>query len=176
MVNVTIPDTVLLGDDNGFGWVQDFGPVPGDLLREWIAANAEQAVAQWVRRLYITPATGELVSMDSQARRFEGRLADYLRLRDQLCRTPGCGAPIRHLDHAQDHASGGTTSATNGQGLCEDCNHAKQARGWTARPRPGPRHTIETITPTGHRYTSTAPALSVAERGLAVRMGYVLTA
>ena len=27
----------------------------------------------------------------------------------------------------------------------------------TARPRPGPIHTIETITPTGHRYTSRAP-------------------
>jgi hypothetical protein len=176
MVNVTVPDTVLLGEDDGSAWVQDFGPVPGDLLREWIAANAEHGVEQWVHRLYITPATGELVSMDSHARRFEGRLADYLRLRDRTCRTTYCNARVRHLDHAQDHASGGTTNATNGQGLCEDCNHAKQARGWTARPRPGPRHTIETITPTGHRYTSTAPALSVAERGLAVRMGYVLTA
>ena len=37
-------------------------------------------------------------------------------------------------------------------------NHAKQARGWRARPRPGPRHTFETTTPTGHRYRSTAPA------------------
>ena len=168
MVNVTVPDTVLLGEDDGFGWVQDFGPVPGDLLREWIAANAEQAVEQWVRRLYITPATGELVSMDSHARRFEGRLADYLRLRDRTCRTRYCNARVRHLDHAQDHASGGTTNATNGQGLCEDCNHAKQARGWTARPRPGPRHTIETITPTGHRYTSSAPHLKAHERGLRI--------
>ena len=175
MINVTVPDTVLLGDADGFGWVQDYGPVPGDLLREWIAANAEEGVEQWVRRLYVTPVTGELVSMDSHARRFEGRLADYLRLRDLTCRTTYCNARVRHLDHAEDFASGGSTSATNGQGLCEDCNYAKQARGWTARPRPGPRHTVETITPTGHRYSSTAPALTVAERGLAIRLGYVLT-
>jgi hypothetical protein len=175
LINVTVPDSVLLGDEDGFAWVQDFGPVPGDLLREWIAANAEDGVEQWVRRLYVTPATGELVSMDSQARRFEGRLADYLRLRDRTCRTQYCGARVRHLDHARDHAGGGPTSASNGQGLCEDCNYAKQARGWTARPRPGPGHTIETITPTGHRYTSTAPRLKVAERGLAIRLGYVLT-
>jgi hypothetical protein len=156
--------------------VQDYGPVPGDLLREWIAAYAEDGVEQWVRRLYVTPATGELVAMDSHARRFEGRLAEYLRIRDRTCRTRWCDARVRHLDHARDHTSGGVTNALNGQGLCEDCNYAKQARGWTARPRPGPRHTIETMTPTGHHYISTAPALSVAERGLAVRLGYVLTA
>ena len=158
------------------GWVEHYGPVPGDLLREWIAANAEADVDQWVRRLYVTPATGELVTMDSKARRFEGRLADYLRLRDQACSTLYCDAPIRHFDHAQDYANGGPTSAVNGQGLCEACSHAKQARGWSARPRPGPRHTVETVTPTGHRYTSTAPAWTVAERGLKIRRAdFVLT-
>ena len=43
--------------------------------------------------------------------------------------------------------------AVNGQGLCEHCNHTKQAPGWTARPingPPGARHTIETVLPTGH--------------------------
>ncbi len=65
MINVVVDDAVLLGDDDGFGWVEHYGPVPGDLLREWIAANAEQGVEAWVRRLYVTPATGELVAMDS---------------------------------------------------------------------------------------------------------------
>ena len=50
MINALVPDTVLLGDEDGFGWLQDYGPVPGDLLREWIAANAEDGVEQWVRR------------------------------------------------------------------------------------------------------------------------------
>jgi hypothetical protein len=177
MINVVVADSVLLGDDDGCGWVDHYGPVPGDLLREWIADNAEQGVDQWVRRLYATPATGELVGMDSQARRFEGKLAEFLRLRDRTCRTTWCDSPVRHLDHAEDHATGGLTSASNGQGLCESCNYAKQALGWSARPRPGPRHTIETVTPTGHRYTSTAPALTVAERGLQIKLGgYVLTA
>ncbi len=177
MINVVVADSVLLGDDHGFGWVEHYGPVPGDLLREWIAEHAEDGVDQWVRRLYASPTSGELVAMDSKARRFEGALADYLRLRDQKCRTPYCGAPVRHLDHAEAHADGGPTTAANGQGLCEHCNYAKQALGWSARPRPGPRHTIETVTPTGHSYTSTAPRLSVAERGLAIRLdSYVLSA
>ena len=89
MINVVVPDSVLLGDDDGFGWVEHYGPVPGDLLREWIAANAEQGVDQWVRRLYASPKTGELVSMDSKSRRFEGALADYLRLRDQSAAPSG---------------------------------------------------------------------------------------
>jgi hypothetical protein len=176
MVNVMVADSVLLGDEDGLGWVHDYGAVPGDLLREWIAANADHDVDQWVRRLYVSPSTGELVAMDSRARRFEGRLAEFLRLRDQHCRTRWCDAPVRHLDHAHGHADGGPTSAVNGQGLCEDCNHAKQARGWTARPRPGPRHTIETTTPTGHRYTSTAPRQRVTERGLRIDLAYALGA
>ncbi|MDQ6755169.1 MAG: hypothetical protein M3017_17645, partial [Actinomycetota bacterium] len=45
------------------------------------------------------------------------------------------------------------------QGLCERCNQAKEAPGWSSRPRPGPRHTVETRTPTGHTYRSTAPPL-----------------
>ena len=44
MINVMVPDSVLLGDEDGFGWVQDDGPVPGDLLREWIATHAEAGV------------------------------------------------------------------------------------------------------------------------------------
>ena len=53
----------------------------------------------------------------------------------------------------------GSTSGPNGAGLCEACNQTKEAPGWSTRPRPGPRHTIETRTPTGHTYRSTAPPL-----------------
>ena len=157
LIHVVVPDDVLLGDREGTGHVDGYGPVPGDLLREWIATHAETGVTDWVRRLYQQPATGELVAMDQKGRRFEGALAEFLRLRDRRCRNPWCNAPIRHLDHAEDSAKGGATSATNGQGLCEACNHAKQADGWDARPVPGGVHTIQIITPTGHRYLTTAP-------------------
>jgi hypothetical protein len=157
MINIVVPDTVLLGNSNASGFVEGFGSVPGDLLREWIAAHAETGVQDWVRRLYEQPSTGQLVAMDKNGRRFGGKLAEYLRLRDRYCRNPWCGAPIRHLDHAKDYAEGGSTSAHNGEGLCEACNHAKQADGWSAKPLDGPVHTIEITTPTGHRYLSTVP-------------------
>ena len=98
--------------------------------------------------------------MDSTARIFPTKLAQFLRLRDQRCRTPWCDAPIRHADHVEAADDGGPTTATNGQGLCEACNYNKQAIGWRAKPRPGPGHEVETITPTGHTYSSTAPAIT----------------
>ena len=159
MVNLVVSDKVLLGDEDGTGWVEGFGDVPGDLIREWIADNLESGIDVFIRRLYEKPTTGELVAMDSKARRFEGGLADFLRLRDRGCQKPYCDAPVRHLDHAVDKALGGATDKSNGQGVCEGHNYAKQAHGWSARPRPGPRHTIETTTPTGHVYVSTAPRL-----------------
>ncbi len=165
MVNVIVSDQVLLGDPgtkpaDGAAEVQGYGPVPGELLRSWIAHHLETGVDVFVRRLYETPATGALVAMDSNARLFPPKLAEFLRLRDRICRTLYCDAPARDADHATAYADGGATSAANGQGDCESCNIAKEAFGWSARPRPGPRHTVETTTPTGHTYTSVAPRLT----------------
>ena len=159
MLNLVVSDKVLLGDEDGSGWVEGFGEVPGDLIREWIAHDLESGIDVWLRRLYETPDTGELVAMDSKARRFHGGLAAFLRLRDRGCREAYCDAPIRHLDHVEDVALGGATDTSNGQGVCEGHNYAKQAQGWRSRPRPGPRHTVETTTPTGHTYQTTAPRL-----------------
>jgi hypothetical protein len=159
LVNLVVRDSVLLGDSDGTGWVDGYGPVPGELIRGWVADNLETGLGAWVRRVYEQPATGRLVAMDSTAALFAGRLAEFIRVRDQVCRTPGCDAPVRHTDHVEARARGGPTSEENGQGLCELCNHAKQADGWTARTVPGPTHTVETTTPTGHTYTSTAERL-----------------
>jgi hypothetical protein len=167
MINIVVPDDVLLGSSDASGYVDGYGPVPGDLLREWIATHAETGVADWVRRIYVAPETGALVAMDKRARCFDGALAEFLRLRDQRCRTPWCDAPVRHIDHPTGVAEGGHSTARNAQGLCEHCNYAKQAVGWSARPRPAPRHTVETTTPTGHRYRSTAPPTM---RGTRLRM------
>jgi hypothetical protein len=159
MVNLIVRDSVLLGNEDGTGWVEGHGPVPGDLIRQWIADNHDADVEVNLRRLYEQPATGNLVAMESRAELFSGRLAEFIRLRDRVCRTVGCGALVRHTDHVEPRSRGGPTTADNGQGLCEFCNYAKEADGWTARTIPGDRHTVETTTPTGHRYTSTADPL-----------------
>ncbi len=137
-----------------------FGPIPAALARRLVRAEAGAQV--WVRRLYRRPDTGALVGMDATRRRFAGGLRRFLVLRDRDCRTPWCDAPIRHADHVVPVEHGGATSADNGQGLCQGCNHAKQAPGWHAQPVPDTHggHQIQTTTPTGHHYRSRAPALT----------------
>jgi hypothetical protein len=115
----------------------------------------------WLRRLYTAPTSGELVAMDSKARLFPPGLRRFIQIRDDTCRTPYCDAPIRHLDHVIPWHNNGPTTSTNGQGLCEACNHTKEAPGWGARTvtGPGQRHAVETRTPTGHTYRASAPPL-----------------
>jgi hypothetical protein len=101
-----------------------------------------------------------LIAMDSRARLFPPGLKRFVQVRDDTCRTPYCDAPIRHHDHIIPWHKDGPTTSSNGQGLCEACNHTKEAPGWAARALPGPGgHSVELRTPTAHTYRSTAPPL-----------------
>jgi hypothetical protein len=158
-IHLIMRDRTLLGDgdaSNRPAHLSGYGPIPADLARR-LAVSAAEAETAWLRRLYTTPDTGRLIAMDSQRRIFPAGLARFIEVRDQFCTTPYCDAPIRHIDHAEPHHQDGATSEDNGNGTCEQCNHIRQAPGWQVRPRPGPRHTLDITTPTGHTYRSTAP-------------------
>jgi len=156
-VNLVMSQASLLAGADDPAWLEGHGWIPADLAQPLVVASLQAGVKTWLRRLFTRPGTGDLIAMDARSRLVPAAIARFIGLRDQTCRTPWCDAPIRHRDHVIPAQDGGPTSAANTQGLCEACNHAKQAPGWQARPRPGPRHTVETTTPTGHRYTSTAP-------------------
>jgi hypothetical protein len=49
------------------------------------------------------------------------------------------------------------TTSTNGQGLCEACNDAKETPGWRVDVIDEPGHVVQITTATGHRYRSKAP-------------------
>jgi len=126
---------------------------------------AERA-SVWLRRPFTSPSDGSLVAMDSRRRTFDGLLRRFLVTRDQVCRTPWCDAPIRHIDHITAAADDGETTAVNGQGLCARCNYTKELPGWETELVPDPdrgsgsdggRHRVRTTTPTGHTYESVAP-------------------
>ncbi|MGK3649002.1 HNH endonuclease [Pseudarthrobacter enclensis] len=141
-------------------------PSPDPAYPPHPAGGPATALDLWVRRLYTAPGNGDLIAMDSKARLFPPRLSRFLQIRDDTCRTPYCDAPIRHHDHITAWHKGGKTTTENGQGLCEACNHTKEAPGWTAKPLPTSsatgttgRHTVQLRTPTGHTYQSTAPPL-----------------
>ncbi|QZY29919.1 HNH endonuclease [Nocardioides coralli] len=158
-VNVVIGVDALLAETDEAADIPGHGAVPASTVRDWIRQALASGGGLELRRLFADPVTGQLVAMESRSRTFPRALSELIALRDRRCRTPWCGAPVRHVDHVVSHADGGPTSADNGQGLCQACNHAKQAHGWSARPRPGPGHGVTTTTPTGHTYASTAAAL-----------------
>ncbi|WP_372489784.1 HNH endonuclease [Arthrobacter rhizosphaerae] len=138
--------------------------------------NANKPLNVWVRRLYTAPGTGDLIAMDSRARLFPPNLRRFIQARDHTCRTPYCDAPIRHLDHITPWHHNGTTTTTNGQGLCEACNHTKETPGWTTQthPRPTTHHRtshphrphlpLHRPTPPRHSITRPAPTCCPAAR------------
>ncbi|MFL6175826.1 MAG: DUF222 domain-containing protein [Ornithinibacter sp.] len=128
-----------------------------------------RAASVWLRRLYTSPDGIDLVSMDSRRRTFSGHLRRMLVLRDDVCRTPWCEAPIAHADHTVPAREGTATSFELGTGRCARCNYGKEAPGWAAVVLTGePGHSessgetapaILVTTPLGRSYVSRPPPL-----------------
>lgn len=153
---------MLLGADTSTpAHLPGYGPIPMGIGADLLADEDLQVL---IRRLYANPEDNSLVAMDSKGIVFRHGLRRLLFARDgDICRTPGCNAPPRHGDHVTPRARGGSTTLHGGQGLCEDCNYAKESPGWrhvTTSTWPE-RHQVRITTPTGHAYESNAPPLPV---------------
>ena len=140
------------GDDPA--WFPGVGPIPAQAARDFVTANE---AAMFIRRLYTRPEDGQLVRMDSRRREFSGLLRRMVTFRDDVCRTPWCEVPIKHIDHADSFASGGETEWDNSSGLCAACNYAKELAGWNHKATP---ESLEVVTPTGHHYRSRTKPIS----------------
>lgn len=108
------------------------------------------------------PGPDQLLALSSPERCYTGGLRRFIELRDQTCRVPFCGAPIRHVDHLTPWRDLPETTASGGIGACVGHNLAKEdpghhttltADGLTT----GHPHQITWTTPTGRTITSTAP-------------------
>ncbi len=154
-IQLVMTDRTLLDGDEEPAILTGYGPIPAALARRLIR-GADPGTTTWVRRLFTDPVTGHLATADTRRRIFTPAARHYLIARDQYCRTPYCGAPIRHADHTTPHARGGPTSISNGQGLCENCNYTKQAPGWNHQAT-GDGVGILITTPTGHTTRSDPP-------------------
>ena len=121
-VNLVIDTNTLLGTGTEPALLNG-EPLPAATARD---LALRQDAPRWLRRLYTHPASGDLVAMDSKRRFFTRGQRRFIALRDQVCRTPWCEAPIRHTDHVHPAAKGGPTSLDNGEGTCVACNLAKE--------------------------------------------------
>ncbi len=107
-------------------------PADGTMGNGPADGGAGGAATVWLRRLYTSPDGRDLVAMDSRRRHFTGQLRRMLVLRDDVCRTPWCEAPIMHADHTVPARDEGATSFAQGAGRCARCNFVKEAPGWRA--------------------------------------------
>jgi hypothetical protein len=150
-------------DSNKPATIPGYGPLPVDLARNILIIGKGR---KWWRRLFTAPSalngrSGPIVGGDPTRRKFDGWLAQLIKLRDQGCRDPHCDAPIRHIDHITRHSDDGPTMLENGRGTCERGNYVREMPGWHIKVidagllrRP---HTVHITTPTGHHYLSRAP-------------------
>lgn len=152
-IHLVMNERTLLRGDHEPAHLPGYGSIPASLARR-LVRTADKV---WIRRLFTAPTTNELVAMDSKRRTFRGKLRELMVLRDQICRTPWCDAPIAHIDHVRQARKCGATAADNGQGLCEACNYTRETPGWRADVVNLAHHTVQLTTPTGHRYRSSAP-------------------
>lgn len=152
-VGVVITDRALLTPDRADAAVIDgYGAAPVSDLLERLGASARDGATcagsaagsgagagapadgaspdgptrDVLRRLFTHPTTSELVAVESRGQSFPLGLRRMIRLRDQVCMGPYCGAPIRQIDHVEAASEGGPTSLANGNGLCARCNVAKE--------------------------------------------------
>ncbi len=151
-VHLVVTDRALLGTGDADRSVVEparvpgHGSVPAPVARVWLREGlrgppltapheppSSSAARVWVRRRYTTPDGRDLVAMDSRRRCFGGMLRRMLVLRDDVCTTPWCEAPIVHAGHATPVRELSATSFVEGNGKCARCNHVKEAPGWRAR-------------------------------------------
>ncbi len=155
-VQVVMSDTTLLGADDSPAQIPGYGPLPAGTARD-LLKHADEDAKAWLRRLYTHHKTGALTQVESQRRVFPRGMRRFITTRDATCRTPWCDAPIRHIDHIHDHAQGGTTSLSNGQGLCERCNYLKQTPGWTTETLNRPARGAAAPRPDHHPHRTHLP-------------------
>lgn len=142
MVYVNIPYNVLIGSDDPCHLV-GLGPISADQAR-LITADAT------LRRLITDPVTGNVLDIGRTRYRPPAHLAEHIKVRDQLCSTPGCQKPAQlcDLDHTtpfkpgQPH--GGTTSADNLAPLCRHHHRAKDKGGHRLYRNPNGTYTWTT--------------------------------
>ena len=159
-VHLVMTDRALLGtgDPRRSVWeparIPGHGSLPAPVARRWLRDHVDdahpgrRAAGVWLRRLYTSPDGRDLVSMDSRRRVFTGLLRRMLVLRDDVCTTSWCEAPIVHADHATPFRDGGRTSYTDGNGKCARCNQVKEAPGWVTRATAIPAFEAEMVSST----------------------------
>lgn len=126
-VGLTIPALELLTNpERGIANLEGYGPIPlGVAMR--LAAKAPS-----LKPILTDPWTGSILDLGRKRYRPSKALRDFLRVRDEHCRFPGCRRPpaLSEFDHIDEWSRGGATSIRNAQLLCKRHQIYKHVLGW----------------------------------------------
>jgi Domain of unknown function (DUF222) len=123
-VDVAVSASTLAGADTHPVQLRGYGPIPAPTLKRLLAGPDVL-----LRRLVTDPVDDHVLSVDSKQRFYRGELRDLIFTIDPVCVVPGCDRPATQADHANRHADGGATTASNGLGVCTRHNLAHEHAG-----------------------------------------------
>jgi hypothetical protein len=132
-VMVTVSADTLLGRSDDPAVLEGYGPISPEAARR-IAADVPDFT-----RLLTHPETGVVLSLGKTRYKNTRAMKRWLRLRDEVCRFPGCTRPAQYsdIDHTDDWANGGTTDHNNLAHLCEAHHRLKHLSKWQVRQEAG---------------------------------------
>jgi hypothetical protein len=108
-----------------------------------------------------------VVGIGRMSREVPTWLRRILHWRDQICRFPGCGRPIRHFHHIIHWIMGGHTDSQTLIGLCWSHHHLVHEGGWHIEGNADQQ--VVFVGPDGQRRTSVPPPMAPQTRRRAKR-------
>jgi hypothetical protein len=154
VINVIATADTVTGDSQHPGYLEDFGVIDAEAVRE-LAASASQRV--------LDAAVDTAAALRYQP---SAALARAIRCRDLTCRFPGCDRPASccDLDHTipfnhTTPTAGGQTIASNLKCLCRFHHRIKTFAGWHDKQLPDA--TVIWTSPTGQVFQTTPGSADV---------------
>lgn len=155
-VDVIVDLPTLMGLQDNDAEIVGGGSITAQSVRDLIR-NDKSAT---MRRLVTDPTTGHLLDIGRKRYAIPDVLREFIEIRDQRCRFPGCDAraATSEIDHARAWDDGGKTERGNLGALCKRHHQVKTHGGWTIAGSDA-TGACDWIAPSGQRYAHDAVAL-----------------
>ncbi|WP_326955457.1 DUF222 domain-containing protein [Amycolatopsis sp. NBC_01286] len=116
-----------------------------------------------LRRVLTDPRTGQVVELSPKRYPLDSAHDEFIRVRDQECRQPGCTRPAQSCGIEPTRASGGTEAVVHQPvTFCSRHRKLKNQPGWAYEVTPD--GTVNVATPTGGVRSTTPPSMHPIRR------------
>lgn len=128
-VEVIVDLPTLMGLQDNDGEVVGGGAISAESIRALVTSDKSATM----RRLVTDPTTGHLLDIGRRRYVIPDSLREFIAIRDQRCRFPGCNARAAsaEIDHALPWDDGGRSDRENLGALCKRHHQVKTLGGWS---------------------------------------------